>query len=275
MTGSTWPAARVAINQITTPRWTLPEAIEGYSGAGIAGIGIWRDRLAEYGLARARHHLRDAGMWVPSLCKAGDVARLDEAGPQAAVEDVCRAVDEAAEIGAPAIVFVCGGKAAGRTLEETRGRVAEVLAEAAGHAAACGVRIGVEPFHPMHAAERGCVNTIAQARALQAAIGPAVALIIDVFHCWWDPALAEGIAPVETIASVHLCDWRVPTRHPVMDRAMPGDGAADIAPMLGRLHEGGYAGPFEIEVFSEDWAARDPAVTVAECIARFRRYGLL
>lgn len=126
----------------------------------------------------------------------------------------------------------------------------------------------------MHAAERGCVNTLAQALALRQSVGPQLSIVADVFHCWWDPDLHAGLADVEAIATFHLCDWRVPTRHPVMDRAMPGDGAADIPAMLGTLSAAGYAGPFEMEVFSEDWAARPPAETVDACIDRYRRLGL-
>src|SRR3546814_2118468 len=86
---------RLAINQITTPRWSLAEAAQGYARQGVGGIGVWRDKLAECGLQQARRLLRDTGLRVPSLCKAGDLARLDAQGPHAALEDCRRAIDEA------------------------------------------------------------------------------------------------------------------------------------------------------------------------------------
>lgn len=262
---------RLAINQITTPGWSLEQAIAGYARRGVHGIGVWRDKLAECGLARARRLLADAGAWVPSLCKAGDLALMRERGPGAALADCRQAIDQAAEIGAGAVVFVCGG-VAGVDLARARGEVLDVLREAAPLAAQAGVRLGIEPFHPMHAAERGCVNTLAQALRLCDESGPGCGVVLDVFHTWWDPALYEGLAPqrLHRIATVQLCDWRVPTRHPVTDRAMMGDGVADLAGLVSHLEKNGYRGPYEVEIFSTDWWERDPDEVVRVAIARCR-----
>lgn len=262
---------RLAINQITTPAWSLAQAIDGYARAGVRGIGVWRDRLAECGVVQARRLLDAAGCFVPSLCKAGDVARMEQERPGAALDDCRRAIDEAAAIGAATVVFVCGGSGGSSNVTAARQRVLDVLRAAAGHATAAGVTLGIEPFHPMHAAERGCVNTLAQAHRLRAGVGAGVSVVLDVFHTWWDPELAHFLEP-EFIAhtpTVQLCDWRVPTRHPVNDRAMIGDGAADVAGMVARLERNGYRGPYEIEIFSDDWWARAPAEVVAVCVERF------
>jgi len=262
---------RLAINQITTPAWSLEEAIAGYARHGVRGIGVWRDKLAECGLARARRLLRDADAWVPSLCKAGDLALLRARGPGAALADCRQAIDEAAEIGAAAVVFVCGGGAAAG-LERARMEVRDLLREAAPLAAQAGVTLGIEPFHPMHAAERGCVNTLAQALRLCQEAGPGCGVVLDVFHTWWDPDLYDSLAAphLPHIATVQLCDWRVPTRHPVNDRAMMGDGAADLAGVLACLTRNGYAGPYEVEIFSTDWWERDPDEVVRIAIDRCR-----
>lgn len=262
---------RLAINQITTPAWSLAQAIDGYARAGVRGIGVWRDRLGECGVAHARRLLDAAGCFVPSLCKAGDVARMEQERPGAALDDCRRAIDEAAAIGAPTVVFVCGGSGGQPNLTAARQRVLDVLRFAAEHANAAGVTLGIEPFHPMHAAERGCVNTLAQAHHLRTEVGPAVSVVLDVFHTWWDPELERFLEPefLTHTSTVQLCDWRVPTRHPVNDRAMIGDGAADVAGMVARLERNGYRGPYEIELFSDDWWARPPADVVSVCIERF------
>jgi sugar phosphate isomerase/epimerase len=202
---------------------------------------------------------------VPSLCKAGDASRAD------ALDDCRRAIEQAQEIGAPCVVFTCGGIGDAPSVADARARVVALLHETAPIAEAAGVRIGLEPFHPMHAAERGCVNTMAQARALRDAVGPTVALVLDVFHCWWDPDIDAAMEParLDALATVHLCDWRVPTRHPVMDRAMPGDGAGDVHRFVRTLETNGYRGPYEIEVFSEEWGARDPAEVARIAAERF------
>jgi len=263
---------RLAINQITTPAWSLEQAVAGYARHGVHGIGVWRDKLAECGVGRARRLLRGAGAWVPSLCKAGDLAQWREAGPRAAWDDCRRAIDEAAEIGAGAIVFVCGGGAAAG-LERARAGVLELLCEAAPLAARAGVRLGIEPFHPMHAAERGCVNTLAQALRLCEEAGAGCGVVVDVFHTWWDPDLHASLDSrhLPHVATVQLCDWRVPTRHPVNDRAMMGDGAADLPGLVRRLERNRYRGPYEVEIFSTDWWACAPDEVVRIAVDRCRK----
>lgn len=262
---------RLAINQVTTPKWSLLQAIDGYARSGVHGIGIWRDKLQETGVAKTRAALNAAGSWVPSLCKAGDIALLDQRGRRAALVDCRRAIDEASEIGARCVVFVAGGIGAHGNIDDARARVFEVLQEACVYAKGAGVSIGIEPFHPMHAAERGCVNTLAQAHRLRERLGQGAGVILDVFHCWWDPELYQFVAPpyVDHMPTVHLCDWRVPTRHPVTDRAMVGDGVAGVASLVSRLEGHGYRGPYEIEIFSTEWWKRNPEQVCRICIDRF------
>lgn len=267
--------ARFAMNQITTPRWSLPEAIQGYARQGVRGIGVWRDKLQECGVRAARTLLAAEGMWVPSLCKTGDVAQMSLRGSSAALDDCLRAIDEAHEIGAAAVVFVSGGTLGCADIDLARGRVSDLLLAAREHAGHAGVSLGIEPFHPMHAAERGCVNTLAQAHRLRERVGPQASVVFDVFHSWWEPDLAQFLAApyLGHICTVQLCDWRVPTRHPVHDRAMFGDGAANVAALVRRLEGNGYAGPYEAEIFSTDWWSRDPEEVVRVCVERFEALG--
>ncbi len=74
---------RFAINQITTPKWAMPQAIEGYSRQGIKGIAVWRNFLEDYGVMQTAKHLRDAQMWVASLCTSAWVSETDPAAYRA------------------------------------------------------------------------------------------------------------------------------------------------------------------------------------------------
>jgi sugar phosphate isomerase/epimerase len=96
-------------------------------------------------------------------------------------------------------------------------------------------------------------------------------VVVDVFHTWWDPELHAHLAPpyLARTAAVQLCDWRVPTRHPVQDRAMVGEGAANVAGIVAQLEHNGWRGPYEIEIFSDDWWARPPDETVRACVRAF------
>jgi sugar phosphate isomerase/epimerase len=266
--------SRLSINQATTkPQWTLAEAIAGYAAAGVPGIGVWRDKLAELGTAEAARMLRDHGMTVTGLCRGGLFTAADAAGRRAALDESRRAVDEAAAIGAQCLVIVAGGLPEGsKDLPGARAMVRDAMAELLPHARAAGVPLAIEPLHPMYAADRCCVNTLAQANDLAEQLGDGAGVVVDVYHLWWDPDLELEIARAgEKILAFHTCDWRVPTRDLLMDRAMMGDGVIDIPTLRGWVEAAGYRGFCEIEIFSqEDWWQRPAEEVVRTCIARHR-----
>jgi sugar phosphate isomerase/epimerase len=257
---------RFAINQITTPKWSLPQAIEGYARQGVHGIAVWRHFMDGYGVAATARHLRQADMWVASLCTS---AWVNEAEPQAfkaAIDTNRQILDAAAEIGAPCVVMVVGGLPVGRKdIAAQRIRVREALLELRSHAISVGVKLGLEPLHPMYAGDRSVLNLISDANDLCDELGPvASALVPDVYHCWWDPAFERELrrAGKDRIVTFQYCDWLVPTRN-LRDRGMVGNGVVDIARIRGWLDEIGYEGSFELEIFSElDWWERDPDETV-------------
>jgi len=228
--------SRFAINQITTYSWSMPEAIEGYAAQGVGGIACWRNYVADYGTERTARHLRDAGLWVASLCTSAWFNVAAEADFQAAIEENRRILDMAAAIGAPCVVMVVGGVVPGsKDIAGQRLRVRDALHMLAPHARSVGVKLGLEPLHPMYAGDRSVLNLISHANDLCDELGEDVAgLVPDVYHCWWDPAFESELrrAGPERILTFHYCDWLVPTRN-LRDRGMVGDGVIDIARIRG------------------------------------------
>ncbi|MBV9812964.1 MAG: sugar phosphate isomerase/epimerase, partial [Acetobacteraceae bacterium] len=222
--------------------------------------------IAAYGLERTARHVRDAGLRVSGVCRGG-MFTLD-----GATEDNRRAVDEAAALGADCLVMVVGGLPAGsRDLGAARDIVAEGIATLLPYARARNVKLALEPLHPMTCADRSVLSTLAQALNLAEAAGPEVGVAIDVYHVWWDPALAASIARARgRIHAFHVCDWRVPTRDLVFDRAMMGDGAIDIAAIRGLVETAGYSGLIEVEIMStQDWWTRPPDDVLTAMKERF------
>nr|WP_255561582.1 sugar phosphate isomerase/epimerase family protein [Pseudohoeflea sp. DP4N28-3] len=264
--------SRFAVNQITTRNWSLPEAIEGYARHGVAGIGVWIDYLDAVGTKAAARHIRDAGLFVPCLCTSAWVNLADRSAYETALAENRRRIDAAAAIGAPCLVVVPGGLAAGeKNLESARARVEDALATLLPYARQAGVALGLEPLHPMYAGDRSCLNTFAQCLDLCATLGEGTGLVADVYHCWWDPEFEAGLrrAGPERILSFHLCDWLVPTRDLYQDRGMVGDGVIDIARYRQILDDIAYDGPLEIEIFSKrDWWQRDCEETTRISIER-------
>ncbi len=262
---------RLSLNTKTTNAWTLREAVEGAAAAGLPAVGLWRDRVAEAGLDDASKILRDNGIRASSLCRGGFLTGFDEG----AVDDNRRAIDEAATLGAPELVVVAGG-IPDRDLPGARARLADRLAALVPYAADRGVRLALEPLHPMYCADRAVISTLGQALAL-AAPHPAhvVGVVVDTFHVWWDPDLRARVAEAGTqgrISSYQICDWLVPmAADPLMSRGMMGDGVIDFASITEMVTAAGYRGDVEVEIFNDDVWSADPRDVVETMKRRYRK----
>lgn len=253
---------RLSLNQKTTNAWTLPEAVEGCLREGIPAIGVWREPLHEFGVAKARALLDAAGLRVSSLCRGGFLTAIEPADRRRALEDNRAAIDEAAALGTDTLAMVVGGLPEGsRDLIGARARVAEAIAQLAPYAAERGVRLALEPMHPIFAADRGVLSTLGQSLDLAEQF-PAdqVAVVIDTFHVWWDPQVETQIArAADRIAAFQVCDWITPLpADTLLSRGMMGDGHIDFAHLWRAVRDAGYRGDIEVEIFNADIWAADP-----------------
>jgi len=163
--------SRFAINQITTPKWTMPEALEGYKRQGISGIAVWRQFLEEYGVAQTRKHLGQLEMWVPSLCTSEWLNVSVDQSMTTAIDTNRRLLDAAAEIGAACLMMVVGGMPPdSKDIAGQRARVRDALFTLLPHAREVGVKLGLEPLHPMYAGDRSVLNSIKVASSAKARV---------------------------------------------------------------------------------------------------------
>src|SRR5919206_5398719 len=91
--------SRLSLNQRTTQRWSVREAVEGCARAGIPWIALWRDDIARAGVRESARLVRDAGLRVSSLCRGGMFPAASAAARRQRIDDNRRAIDEAAELG--------------------------------------------------------------------------------------------------------------------------------------------------------------------------------
>ena len=262
--------ARLSLNQITVASWSVSQAVEGCVRHGIPSIALWRHKIAETGLASCVRLVRDAGLHVSSVCRGGMFPAPSQAARQANLEDNFRAVDEAAALQADSLVLVVGGSAE-TGLPEARKMVQEGIAALVPYARQCGVKLGIEPLHPMYAADRAVVNTIAQALELAATYGPhEVGLVLDVFHIWWDPQVLPSIAACAgRIYGFHVNDWLVPLPDLLLGRGMMGDGVIDNHTLRVAVDHAGYHGPIEVEIFNRILWDTDPDQVLTQMVERF------
>ncbi|WP_454607362.1 sugar phosphate isomerase/epimerase family protein [Streptomyces tendae] len=265
---------------MTVRQLPLPDLVAACADLGVPAVGLWREPVQAYGVEAAAKLVRDAGLAVTTLCRGGFLTATDPVERARALDDNRRAVDEAATLGTEVLVLVSGGLPAGsRDLRGARERIADALAELGPYAEEHGVRLAVEPLHPMFAADRCVVSTLAQALDLAERF-PArqVGVAVDTYHVWWDDDAPAQIARAGAGGRIHtfqLADWVTPLPAGVLNgRGQLGDGAIDLREWRARVEAAGYTGPIEVELFNDALWARDGREVLAETVERFTRHAL-
>ncbi len=258
--------------------WPLVDILDACAARGIRAVSPWRDQVAAAGLQATARTLRAHGLELSGYCRGGMFTDGN------AADENLRALDEACELGAPCVVLVVGGlpgalagRAAHKDIAAARATVTEGIARLLDAARERRMPLAIEPLHPMYAADRACINTLAQALDVCDALDPqhtgALGVAVDVYHVWWDPQLEAQIARAgrNRLLAFHVCDWLVPTRELLTDRGMMGDGVIDIPRIRGWVEAQGFAGYSEVEIFStRDWWQRAGSEVLDTCIARHR-----
>ncbi|MEU8004094.1 sugar phosphate isomerase/epimerase [Catellatospora sp. NPDC049111] len=260
---------RLSLNTATIKKATLAQAARLCSENGITGIGPWRDVVEAAGGAKAARRLLDQHvLTVTSLCRGGFVTT----GSAASLDDNRRAIEEAAALGTAELVLVVGGLAEGsKDLPAARANVARALEQLVPYASGLGVRLAIEPLHPMFCADRAVVSTLGQALDLAEPFAPhEVGVVVDTYHVWWDPQLFAQISRAEgRISAYQVCDWVVPLpADMLLGRGHVGDGHIDFAPITDAVRRAGYTGHVEVEIFNQTIWDTDPADTVKTVVDR-------
>jgi sugar phosphate isomerase/epimerase len=266
---------RFSINQMTVKQLSMPELVAGCVELGIPGVGLWREPVAEFGLEATAKLVRDAGLAVTTLCRGGFFTAIDPAERAAALADNRKAIDEAATLGTDTLVLVSGGLPQGsKDLHGARERIADALSELGPYAASNGVRLAIEPLHPMFASDRCVVSTLSQALDIAERF-PAeqVGVTVDTYHIWWDDTAPAAIARAGAGGRIHtfqLADWITPLPQGVLTgRGQIGDGAIDMREWKGYVEAAGYTGPIEVELFNDELWAGDGHALLSQTARRF------
>ena len=272
---TTGDLSRFSINQMTVKQLSLPELVAACGDLGVTNVGLWREPVQTYGVEATAKLVSDAGLTVTTLCRGGFLTAIDPDARAAALADNRRAVDEAAALGTEVLVLVSGGLPAGsKDLHGARERIADALAELGPYAEEHGVKLAIEPLHPMYAADRCVVSTLAQALDLAERF-PAhqVGVTVDTYHIWWDDQAPAQIARAGAGGRIHtfqLADWTTPLPEGVLTgRGQIGDGAIDMREWQGYVEAAGYTGAIEVELFNDGLWARDGREVLTETAERF------
>jgi sugar phosphate isomerase/epimerase len=234
---------------------------------GIGGIGLTARAVETHAPEALARLLRTHDLAATSLNSAGYVLHDDPAlaAAQAALD--IRLFEAAQALGAPVNVILGGTlHAGGLDLRSARQRSAEGLAALAARAAPLGVRLALEPMHPAALGTRSCINQLALARPLVAA-HPGMGLTLDFYHSWWDADLAPTIrGQPGSILVAQTCGLDVPPDGSPPRRAPLGTAPPDLAMMLRDLHEAGFAGAIEYEVFWDQIGRPSPEAMLDDAV---------
>lgn len=267
--------SRLCIHTITTKPWNIEEAAKNYAAAGVKGITVWRDALEGRNIRQTGNMLRREGLDIVSLCRGGFFAGKDAEQRKPAIDDNRKAIAEAAELGAPIIVLVCGADPR-QPLEESRKQIFDGIAAIIPDASAAGVKLAIEPLHPMYADTRSAINTLAQANDMAEALhSPWLGVAVDVYHLWWDPHLEQEIKRCgqnEHLLAFHICDWKTPTTDLLLDRGLMGQGCIPVKQIREWVEAAGFDGFNEVEIFSNVFWKEDQAEFLKKIVNAYREH---
>lgn len=265
-------AINTATLGFTTP---IAQVIDAIARHGFGGISPWRREIEGHDVAAIARQIRDARLEVTGYCRSTFIPAATTTELRSNIEANKRAIEDAATLGAQSFVMVVGGLAAGsKDIMAARAQVAEATAELLDHGIEHGVKIALEPLHPVYAADRSCLSTIDETLDLcdrfDGGKSGALGVCLDVYHIWWDPYIARAIHRARgRITGFHVCDWLIKTRDVLNDRGMMGDGVIDIPAIRAMVEGAGYQGLVEVEIFSAaDWWTRPIDETLEVCRER-------
>ena len=268
--------SRLCIHTITTKPWEIEHAIEQYAAVGVKGISIWQQAVEGKDLKEIRKRVEDSGMEVVSYVRGGFFPSLEPEKRKAAIEHNQAMIEEAAALGAPLLVMVCGAEPR-QSLVQSRIHIREGLEALIPHAQTYGVKLGMEPLHPMYADTRSAINTLGQANDIAEELAsPWIGVVVDVYHLWWDPTLQEEILRCgkhDNLFAYHICDWRIPTEDMLNDRGLMGEGCIPLAEIGRWVKQAGFVGYEEVEIFSQRWWAEDQDIFLKKIVEAYAEIG--
>ena len=266
---ATEPAPDIVMNQATFRKsWSVVPFAEACARSGLSQVSIWGDTVADAGVAQARQVLRDTGLTVFGWNRAGPLLAEDPSGCATLLEAACDQVRLAAEFGADHVIAFTGGLPNVQTrLQDGRAQAEDAIAKLTEVSRDAGIALAVEPLHPMLLGDRTVLATMRAANDLCDRLD--LGLIVDSHHVWWDPSLSAELTRAQgRIRGFHVNDWLIPMPHPLNGRGMMGDGIIDLAGLWWDVRGAGYAGPIEVEIFSDHWWAQPPEQVLALALNR-------
>ncbi len=261
-------ACRLAVNQITTTRWSFDEDLSFYREAGFAAAGLWLPKIGEYGEERAVEFVREQEIAVSSLSFAGGFTGTGDSSYLDALAEAREFVKLAGALGAECLVLVSGPQR-GHIRSHARKIVVDAVKALSDMAGQRGVALALQPMSPLLAGDASFLNSLDETLELIERSGRAARIAFDVCHLWREHRLVERIAEIAPlVAVVQLSDGGAGSSGE-FERLIPSDGEIPLAAIVQAFDDAGYSGYYELAVWSEELWRSDYAETLRKCRVRF------
>ena len=261
----------LSVNEMTTFRWSFEEDVRNYCDAGIAAMGVWRQKLADYGEDKGIELLRASGLRASNVLWAGGFTGSDYRTYEESLADAREALQLAHALSAGHVIVYSGARN-GHTLNHAKRLFACALGELLPDAEKLGVTLAIEPMHC------GCADAWTFLTTLDCAVSlieqlesPNLKLAFDTYHLGHDPRVVERIAAIARhIGIVHLGDSTTPPEREQNRRCL-GEGNLPLACIVRALKAAGYHGYYDVELIGEDIERRDYRQLLSDAKAAYCR----
>ena len=236
---------RVCLHQVAFMAETTAAFVEFCCSIGVQHCTLVPPKLEQpREQETARKALAETGV-KPGCINHPFAMRPDlESDSGGATKGLLQAIDMAADIGAPSIYLVTGGRGA-LSWEQAADRFAELIAPCREAAQQKGVALLVENASALNV-DIHIAHTLPDTTRLARAAG--IGVCIDIQPCWMEAGLKENMAEAMPLTGlVQVSDYVLGDRT-APNRAVPGDGAVPLERIIGDILNLGYAGLFDLEL---------------------------
>ncbi|MBP1692910.1 MAG: Sugar phosphate isomerase/epimerase [Chloroflexi bacterium] len=261
---------KLAVSEVTTHDWSFGEDVQHYVAAGLDGIGVWRDKLDNFGTEQSLTLLAASGLQVANLVDAGYFLSKTRSQTKRAIEDVVEAIDLAKTLKTDCLLIVTGDIGSFyRTYDQAQQIVIDSLKQLAPVAQQAGVRLAIEPINQRYPGYTFLHDIPSTLKVIEAVGSAMVGLFFDMDHLYESPNLFADIAEAgERIFCVHLNDMPA-APGPGIDRRILGEGIIPLKEIVAAIDATGYQGFYDIEIMSDAVWKRDYTELLNDLKSRF------
>ena len=246
---------RLSVSQFSSYRWSFFQDVLKFSKMGFNSIGVWRQKVDDFGFEAAADLLFEMQMSVSSFSWAGGFTGSDGNSFCLAVDDGIEAVYQAHLVGAKKLIIHPGARN-GHTESHAMRLIKTGLRELLPVATDLGIQLLLEPIVTKRNPWSFVHRCHSYRQILDSFCASEVGLAIDLFHVGNNKEFQQELPTyADRIELVQVSD--AVRKDGEMARCKLGTGVIPITSWLNMLADHDYSGEFEIELHGMEFEDAD------------------